>query len=92
VDLILSPAGARPAQAFDAYDADLTYKTPSFTNAFNLTGLPAMSIPCGFSSSGLPIGLQIAGRAFEETTVFRLAHAYEQATDWHTRIPSLDSN
>ncbi|HLG72227.1 MAG TPA: amidase [Chloroflexota bacterium] len=90
VDLILSPAGARPAQAFDGYDADVTYKTPSFTNAFNLTGLPAMSVPCGFTSAGLPIGLQIAGRAFEETTVFRLAHAYEQATDWHTRAPALD--
>lgn len=89
VDLIVSPAGARVAPAFATYDPDSTYKTPSFTNVFNLTGLPAMSIPCGFSASGLPIGLQIAGRAFEEAAVFRLAHTYEQATDWHTRAPSL---
>jgi aspartyl-tRNA(Asn)/glutamyl-tRNA(Gln) amidotransferase subunit A len=88
VDVVASPTGARVAPAFATYDPDSTYRTPSFTNVFNLTGLPAMSIPCGFSS-GLPIGLQLAGRAFEETTVFQLAHAYEQATDWHTRFPEL---
>jgi aspartyl-tRNA(Asn)/glutamyl-tRNA(Gln) amidotransferase subunit A len=89
VDAIASPAGARLAEAFDSMDAEASYNGPNFTNVFNLTGLPAMSIPCGFSASGLPIGLQIAGRAFEETTVFRLCHAYEQATDWHTRAPQL---
>jgi aspartyl-tRNA(Asn)/glutamyl-tRNA(Gln) amidotransferase subunit A len=56
---------------------------------FNLTGLPAMSIPCGFTSTGLPIGLQIAGRPFDEATVLRVAHAYEQHTDWHRRQPSI---
>jgi aspartyl-tRNA(Asn)/glutamyl-tRNA(Gln) amidotransferase subunit A len=55
---------------------------------FNLTGLPAMSIPCGFTSSGLPIGLQIAGKPFDEATVLRVAHAYEQQTDWHRSQPS----
>jgi aspartyl-tRNA(Asn)/glutamyl-tRNA(Gln) amidotransferase subunit A len=54
---------------------------------FNLTGLPAMSVPCGFTSTGLPIGLQIAGKPFDETTVLRVAHAYEQHTDWHRRRP-----
>jgi len=54
---------------------------------FNLTGLPAMSVPCGFTSTGLPIGLQIAGKPFDETTVLRVAHAYEQHTDWHRRKP-----
>jgi aspartyl-tRNA(Asn)/glutamyl-tRNA(Gln) amidotransferase subunit A len=88
VDVVASPAGAKVAAAFEGFDFDSTYKTPSFTNVFNLTGLPAMSIPCGFAS-GLPIGLQLAGRAFEETTVLRLAHAYEQATDWHTKFPEL---
>jgi aspartyl-tRNA(Asn)/glutamyl-tRNA(Gln) amidotransferase subunit A len=56
---------------------------------FNLTGLPAMSVPCGFTSSGLPIGLQIAGKPFDEATVLRVAHAYEQQTDWHRRHPPL---
>jgi aspartyl-tRNA(Asn)/glutamyl-tRNA(Gln) amidotransferase subunit A len=56
---------------------------------FNLTGLPAMSLPCGLTSTGLPIGLQIAGRPFDEATVLRVAHAYEQQTDWHRRQPSL---
>jgi aspartyl-tRNA(Asn)/glutamyl-tRNA(Gln) amidotransferase subunit A len=52
---------------------------------FNLSGLPAVSFPCGFSSTGLPIGLQVAGKPFEEATVLRIAHAYQQLTDWHLR-------
>ncbi|HLQ34466.1 MAG TPA: amidase [Chloroflexota bacterium] len=89
VDAIVSPAGPRVAAAFEGYDPGVTYKTPSYTNVFNLTGMPAVSIPCGFGASGLPIGLQIAGRAFDEPTVLRLAHIYQQATDWHTRAPGL---
>jgi len=54
---------------------------------FNLTGLPALSIPCGFTAAGLPIGLQIAGKPFDEATVLRMGHAYEQHTDWHRRQP-----
>ena len=60
-----------------------------YTRAFNLTGFPAITVPCGFSEDGLPIGLQLAGRPFEEETVLRAAHAYEQATDWHKRRPVL---
>jgi len=52
---------------------------------FNLAGLPAISFPCGFTTNGLPIGLQVAGRSFEESTVLRIAHAYQQLTDWHRR-------
>jgi len=55
------------------------------TMPFNLSGLPAISFPCGFSSLGLPIGLQVAGKPFEEATVLRVAHAYQQLTDWHKR-------
>lgn len=58
------------------------------TMPFNLSGLPAVSCPCGFSSHGLPIGLQIAGKPFEEATVLRIAHAYQQLTDWHREMPS----
>jgi aspartyl-tRNA(Asn)/glutamyl-tRNA(Gln) amidotransferase subunit A len=60
-----------------------------FTAPFNITGQPAISLPCGFDPQGLPIGLQIIGRPWEEETVLRLAHAYEQATDWHRRRPPL---
>jgi len=60
-----------------------------FTAPFNITGQPAISVPCGFDPQGLPIGLQIIGRPWEEETVLRLAHAYEQATDWHHRRPPL---
>ncbi|MBV8822538.1 MAG: amidase [Ktedonobacteraceae bacterium] len=55
------------------------------TMPFNLAGLPALSCPCGFTIGGLPIGLQIAGKPFEEATVLRIAHAYQQLTDWHRR-------
>jgi aspartyl-tRNA(Asn)/glutamyl-tRNA(Gln) amidotransferase subunit A len=55
------------------------------TMPFNLAGLPALSCPCGFTTGGLPIGLQIAGKPFEEATVLRIAHAYQQLTDWHRR-------
>jgi aspartyl-tRNA(Asn)/glutamyl-tRNA(Gln) amidotransferase subunit A len=59
------------------------------TAPFDVYGLPAITVPCGFTSSGLPIGLQISGAPFAESTVLALAHAYEQATDWHTRHPTL---
>jgi len=60
------------------------------TRSFNGLGLPALSVPCGFSSAGLPLALQIVGRPFAEATVLRVGHAYEQATDWHRRRPPLD--
>ena len=62
---------------------------PRCTRGFNLTGSPTISLPCGFTESGLPIGLQLAGRPFDEATVLKVAHAYEQATDWHTRRPPI---
>ncbi|MFZ0539014.1 MAG: amidase family protein, partial [Candidatus Sulfotelmatobacter sp.] len=58
------------------------------TRPFNVWGLPAISLPCGFTQSGLPIGLQIAGPPWREDLVLRLAHAYEQATTWHKRKPA----
>ena len=57
----------------------------SFTGPFNLAGTPAISVPCGFSAVGMPMGLQIVGRSFAEETVLKVAHAYEQNTDWHNR-------
>ena len=60
-----------------------------YTRAYNITGFPAVSVPCGFSESGLPIGLQLAGRPFDDVTVLRAAHAYEQAADWGQRRPPV---
>jgi aspartyl-tRNA(Asn)/glutamyl-tRNA(Gln) amidotransferase subunit A len=57
------------------------------TRPFNVYGLPTISIPCGFTSHGLPIGLQIAGPHFDEGRVLAFAHAFEQATEWHTHLP-----
>ena len=65
------------------------YLSDIFTISVNLAGLPGMSIPCGFTKAGLPIGLQLIGKPFDEATVLRVAHAYEQATDWHLRKPPL---
>jgi aspartyl-tRNA(Asn)/glutamyl-tRNA(Gln) amidotransferase subunit A len=58
-----------------------------YTRPFNLNGFPTITVPCGFSNDGLPIGLQLVGRPFNEETVLQVAHAYEQATEWHTRRP-----
>ena len=64
---------------------------PGFRNTsyFSALGLPAISVPCGFTSTGLPIGLQMSGAPFAESTVLALAHAYEQGTQWHKRRPKL---
>ena len=93
-DLLISPTMGVPAQVRTP-DPTITSKentgrTPwLFTNVASLANLPALSVPCGFSEEGLPLSLQIAGRPFEEATVLRAGHAYEQATDWHTRRPPL---
>ena len=60
-----------------------------YSRPYNLTGFPAIAIPCGFSKASMPISLQLAGRSFDELTVLRAAHAYEQATDWHKRRPPI---
>ena len=60
-----------------------------YTPIFNFTGLPALQVPCGFDTDGLPVGFQIAGLPFDEATICQVGHAYEQATNWHTRHPEL---
>ena len=81
-----SPVVATPIAASPPEHAMLR---PRNTMPFNVLGLPAISVPCGFAAGGLPIGLQIVGRAFDEAGVLRVAQAYEQATDWHQRRPPL---
>jgi Asp-tRNA(Asn)/Glu-tRNA(Gln) amidotransferase A subunit family amidase len=56
---------------------------------FNITGLPTLALPTGFSSTGLPLSFQISGRPFDEATVLRAGHAYQRATDWHRRRPPV---
>ena len=89
VDALATPTVARPPEAFDALDPNEQNLRPSFTNPFNLTGLPAISLPCGFTPDGLPVGLQIIAKAFHETTCFRIGYAYEQATTWHEQRPPI---
>ena len=63
------------------------YLNDIFTVAANLTGTPALSIPCGFTPGGLPIGLQIQGDYFSAAPLLNVAHRYQLATDWHLRVP-----
>jgi aspartyl-tRNA(Asn)/glutamyl-tRNA(Gln) amidotransferase subunit A len=65
------------------------YLSDIFTISANLAGVPAISLPCGFSQAGLPIGLQLIGRPFEEETLLRAAYAYEQSTQWRTKKPAV---
>lgn len=65
------------------------YLCDVFTGPVNLAGLPGMSVPCGFDSGGLPIGLQLVGKPFDEFTVFRAGAAYQDSTSWHTSVPSI---
>jgi aspartyl-tRNA(Asn)/glutamyl-tRNA(Gln) amidotransferase subunit A len=89
VDVLATPTSPKPAPTFPAmWDTTLGFPR-SNTPPFNLSGLPALALPDGFSSAGLPISLQLAGRPFDEATVLRAGHAYEQATDWHRRRPPV---
>ncbi|MEW5850050.1 MAG: Asp-tRNA(Asn)/Glu-tRNA(Gln) amidotransferase subunit GatA [Myxococcota bacterium] len=93
IDVVICPTS--PTVAFKlgekVNDPVAMYLSDVFTLSCNLAGLPGMSLPCGFSSGEkpLPIGLQLMGRPLEEHTLFKVAHAYEQATEWHRRHPSL---
>jgi aspartyl-tRNA(Asn)/glutamyl-tRNA(Gln) amidotransferase subunit A len=96
VDVLVIPATMLAAPRADERQARIGGRQFSMREAllrlmrpFNLTGLPALSLPCGFTAAGLPIGLQIAGKAFDEATILRLGHAYQQHTDWHRRRPPL---
>ena len=77
-----------PCRLDDAQENTRTYQRQARA-PFNLTGQPALAIPCGFSDDGLPIGLQVVGRAFDEATLYRVAHAYEQASPWQARRPAI---
>ena len=96
-DVLVYPGAAGPAPKItppskstnkdDVLDRMLN--SPNLTSASNPVGVPSIVLPCGFSSIGLPLGLQITGGMFQEATVFRVAHAYQTATDWHLRVAEL---
>jgi aspartyl-tRNA(Asn)/glutamyl-tRNA(Gln) amidotransferase subunit A len=90
-DVVLGPTAPTAAFPIGAKTGDPVemYLNDIFTVAANLTGAPAMSIPCGFDRNGLPIGLQIQGDYFSEAMMLNVAHRFQQATDWHQRIPAL---
>jgi aspartyl-tRNA(Asn)/glutamyl-tRNA(Gln) amidotransferase subunit A len=90
-DVLVTPTAPTTAFKFgEKIDDPLQmYLQDIFTLALSLAGLPGLSLPCGFDDAGLPIGLQIMGGAFDEATIVRVAHAYEQATEWHKRRPNL---
>jgi len=88
VDAIVTPTLPQPAFSVEM-QLDEPPDTSWGTRQFNMSGHPALTVPCGFTSAGLPVGMQLAGRYFDEASLFRIAHAYEQATPWHTRRPAL---
>ncbi len=91
VDVIATPTTPEVAFRMGEKTADplKMYLSDIFTNSINLAGVPAISIPCGFTEAGLPVGLQIVGRPFDEEGVFKVADAYERTTQWHKRRPKL---
>ena len=92
VDVILSPTSPTPAFKIGEKVADpiAMYLSDIFTIPANLAGVPAMSVPCGFTSGGLPIGMQLMARPFDEATMLRTAYAFEQEAEYYKRKPKLD--
>ncbi len=98
-DLLLAPSVAVGATRIDQEFIEVAGKQETalsvisrLTRPFNLTGQPTISVPCGFTSEGMPIGMQLAGRKWSEATVLQAAHTYEQATEWGARRPTLNAD
>ncbi len=90
LDLILTPSTETTApRADDAEMIATTRRLTRLTYAWTLSGLPALSVPCGFDAAGLPVGLQLAAGPFQEATLVRAGAAYQRETDWHLREPLL---
>ena len=89
VDLLIT--ASQPTEAPRIIDQSTwgLIEKPGFASPANVTGYPAMSVCTGFGAGGLPVAMQLIGRPFEESTVFRAAHAYEQATSWRSMRPAL---
>jgi aspartyl-tRNA(Asn)/glutamyl-tRNA(Gln) amidotransferase subunit A len=89
VDALITASTWGEAPVMAAMRAEANFASPPLTNPFNVSQLPALSLCNGFSANGLPLSMQIAGRVFDEATVFRIGHAYEAATSWRARRPAV---
>ena len=84
-----TPMGATTVVIDNGIEEDMLSAIMQFTGVASLTGLPALNVPCGFDPDGMPMGMQIIGRPFDEATLFRAGHAFQQATGFHRRAPVL---
>jgi aspartyl-tRNA(Asn)/glutamyl-tRNA(Gln) amidotransferase subunit A len=89
-DALITATALTPAPRLDEFPVDAPLRNTTLTIPFNVTGNPALAIPTGFSKSGLPLGMQIVGRPFDEPTVLRIGAAYEAAAGWTVRRPPLE--
>jgi aspartyl-tRNA(Asn)/glutamyl-tRNA(Gln) amidotransferase subunit A len=89
VDVLVTPTATTPAEKISEMDMQRRLLGPSFTGMWNLIGLPALAVPCGFSSTGLPLSMQIVGKPFDEATVLRVGDAYQLLVDWQLRVPPI---
>ncbi|WP_264711806.1 amidase [Limobrevibacterium gyesilva] len=89
VDILVTASTSSEAPRIDAALKWVLFTTPNFTFPCNVTGFPALSLCCGFTPAGLPLSLQLIARPFDEATLFRAGHAYEQATPWRGRRPAV---
>jgi aspartyl-tRNA(Asn)/glutamyl-tRNA(Gln) amidotransferase subunit A len=90
VDVLITPTSPKPAEKISEMKHETRLLMPvSFTGMWNLIGLPALALPCGFSSTGLPMSMQIVGKPFDEATVLKAGDAYQRAVDWQLRVPPM---
>jgi aspartyl-tRNA(Asn)/glutamyl-tRNA(Gln) amidotransferase subunit A len=89
VDILILPTMREPAPLISETVDESHRRPPSNTSVFNHFGTPALTLPCGFSKEGMPIGLQIAAAPYREAVVLQFAYAYQQATEWHKQVPTI---
>jgi aspartyl-tRNA(Asn)/glutamyl-tRNA(Gln) amidotransferase subunit A len=91
VDVFITPTSPTPAFKLGEKTEDplQMYLSDIFTISVNLAGVPGISIPCGFTTNNMPVGMQIIGKHFDEESILKVAFAYEQSTEWHRRRPNL---
>lgn len=90
-DVIVTPSAPTPAERAAELTPSKRLQVPSFTGHWNLTGLPAVAVPVGFSTSGLPLSMQIVGKPFAEGTVLKVADALQRVSDWHAAVPTVNA-
>jgi aspartyl-tRNA(Asn)/glutamyl-tRNA(Gln) amidotransferase subunit A len=89
LDVLITPTSITTAPKRADMSPEKQLGGSSFTGQWNLTGLPAMAIPCGFGEGGLPLSMQIVGKPFAEATVFKVGDAYQRLTDYHLQVPPI---